>query len=273
MHIERDSVTTSDTNHRHAFHEGDGISHDPRYVRAQLALRTAIFTLASTKRAEDITVSELSTAAGVSRGTFYSHAASPAELLAKSLIHEMKPSFSAIGSLLSKTQRDYMLRWRAIYVQLFQHVQQHAAIYQHIFLDKPESVVLGYISAYFREAVGEYVHEFARYNGETARELNKTVTTLWVTMAIEQQVHNTIAMLTAWIETGMATTPETAVNTFMTLAPPWQFAKFGDDGKIHLRRTHALNTMLEAHATDIASDAVARSSRAKSHAQDQQKGR
>ncbi|MCI5825272.1 MAG: TetR/AcrR family transcriptional regulator [Arcanobacterium sp.] len=224
-------------------------------MRTRLALRSAIFELAATKRAEDITVSELTSAAGVSRGAFYSHATSPAELLAKSLIHEIKPSFSAIGSLLSESHHNYMLRWRSIYVQLFEHVRQHSGIYQHIFLSKPESIVLGHLSAYLREAVGSYVHEFVGFSDEL-------VSDLWISMAIEQQVHNTIAMLTSWIELGMEASPETAVNTFMSLAPPWQFAKFGDDGRIRLRRTHALSEMLENRAVLVANSALTRTAAA-----------
>lgn len=54
---------------------------DPRVVRTDQALRAAILELAARRPVSDITVADLTTAAGVSRATFYNRHESPLELL------------------------------------------------------------------------------------------------------------------------------------------------------------------------------------------------
>ncbi|QJC22189.1 TetR/AcrR family transcriptional regulator [Arcanobacterium buesumense] len=210
---------------------------DPRYLRSRILLREAILNLTTHKRPDDITIAELTKAAGVSRGTFYAHATTPAELLATILIAEISPNFSRISTLIHDESNQYLLRWRDIYIDLLKHVRTHNAIYRQVFLEKPESATLGYLTTYFRQAISSYVLGFVTHNEEP-------LTPLWITMATEQQVHNTVVIISSWLETDMTTSPELAMNTFMSLIPPWQLAKLSDDGRIYLRRTRALHDML-----------------------------
>ncbi|WP_216378324.1 TetR/AcrR family transcriptional regulator [Arcanobacterium phocae] len=214
---------------------------DPRFIRSRGLLRDALLSLALDFRPEDIKIADLTRAAGVSRGTFYAHASTPSELLADFLIEELSDNFSRISTLVHDETNQYLLRWRDIYIKLLHHVQSHAPIYRHIFLDKPESLALGYLTAYFRKEITNYVRGFVRYNDEPLSEL-------WITMATEQQVHNTIVIITSWLETNMESSPELAMNTFMSLVPPWQLAKLSSDGRISLRRTRALHAMLNTRA-------------------------
>lgn len=210
---------------------------DPRYLRSRMSLKDAILTLSAERRPDDISIAELTKVAGVSRGTFYAHASTPAEFLAHILVEEIEPSFSRIARLVHDETNQYLLHWRDIYIDLLNQVRNKADIYRHIFLEKPESTTLGYLTDYFRSAIREYVLEFVKYNEEP-------LTTLWITMATEQQVHNTAVIITSWLETDMQSSPERAMNTFMSLVPPWQLAKLSDDGRIYLRRTRALHSML-----------------------------
>ncbi|QRV01714.1 TetR/AcrR family transcriptional regulator [Arcanobacterium phocisimile] len=212
---------------------------DPRYIRSSELLRNAILELSKHHRPDDISIAELTKVAGISRGTFYSHASTPAELLANVLIEELSPRFSRISSLVHDSTNTYLLRWRDIYIDLLIHVHNHRSIYKHIFIDKPESIALGYLTTYFRTVIQEYVLGFAAHNEEPP-------TPLWLTMATEQQVHNTIVIITSWLETDMQTSPERAMNTFMSLVPPWQLAKLSEDGRIYLRRTRTLHSMLSS---------------------------
>lgn len=62
---------------------------DPQFRRSQMALRAAVYELAAARAPTDISVTELCRAAGVTRETFYRHAASPLDLLAAALAAEI----------------------------------------------------------------------------------------------------------------------------------------------------------------------------------------
>ena len=62
---------------------------DPRYLRVRASLVSALFELAAEVPADEISVSQLASAAGVSRTTFYSHSSSPAQLLADTLVDRL----------------------------------------------------------------------------------------------------------------------------------------------------------------------------------------
>lgn len=63
---------------------------DPRYLRSQTALRTAVHRLASEQSISEISVAQLCREAGVTRDTFYRHASSPLVLLADMLGSEIE---------------------------------------------------------------------------------------------------------------------------------------------------------------------------------------
>ena len=210
---------------------------DPRYARARASLNDAILRLCATRTPEDVSVSELTKAAGVSRGTFYAHASSPAELLAKCLLTEIHEFFPAIGQLLSDSRENYLLRWRQIYIELLEHIASHAEVYRHIFLDVPSSGTRGYFSDYFHQYLHRYVLDYVTYSGENNGDL-------WVAMAAEQQVQNTFVIIRSWLQDGMKTSPEVAINTFMSLAAPWQFTKFDQPGAALNRRCQAIEQLL-----------------------------
>lgn len=213
------------------------VSMDPRYARARSSLTTAILKLCAKRAPEDVSVSELTKEAGVSRGTFYAHASCPAELLANCLLLEIHGFFPQLGNLLSESRENYLLRWREIYIELLEHIAGHGEVYRHIFLNVPASVTRGYFGDYFQRYLRRYVLDYVNYSGESLGEL-------WVEMAVEQQVQNTFVIIQAWLKDGMKSSPEVAINTFMSLAAPWQFTKFDQPGHILNRRRHAIEQML-----------------------------
>ncbi|MCI1964054.1 MAG: TetR/AcrR family transcriptional regulator [Ancrocorticia sp.] len=211
---------------------------DPRYLRVCDALSRAILELAAHKPAEAISVSELTNKAGIARATFYKHADSPAQFLADYLIDQIRPRFALLTTIFENSGADYLLRWRSVYIALLEHVAENAQVYSHVFTPSGQSVVLARLSAYFEEALGAYVREFVAHVDEP------DVSELWIAMAISQQVHNIIAVVSAWLRTGMKDSPEVVINTYMSLAPPWQLAKFTASGHTSLRRTRALAELL-----------------------------
>lgn len=204
---------------------------DPRFQRIRAKLTEAILTLAADKPAEQISVSELTSRAGVSRTTFYKHADSPAAFLATHLIAQLAPSMDPLAYLLRDTGPDYLLRWRETQIALLTHVRHNQRVYSHVFSADGQSVVLAMLSVYFERLFSDYVQEFQRHlDGPQPSDL-------WVAMAISQQVHNTIAMISSWLRTGMVEEPDVVVATYISLAPPWQLARFSEEGRTTLRRT------------------------------------
>lgn len=211
---------------------------DPRYQRVRQRLVDALLTLAASRPAETITVSELTAAAGVSRAVFYAHANSSAGLLAHTLIAELEPEFGALTEQMALPGADYVAIWRKIYLSLLDHVRDHRAVYE--VLTANESAVSSALTSYLEQATkGCVLAITSRFEGPPPGEL-------WTAMAVNQQAHNMLAVVRAWITTGMVDPAETVVDTYLTLAPPWQLAR-AEDGPISLRRVRSLR---RAHPAD-----------------------
>ena len=217
---------------------------DPRFQRVRASLIGALTELAAEKPAEKISVSELTAKAGVSRTTFYKHADSPPQLLASHLITQIRPVMDPMTTLLKSAEEDYLLRWRDIMVDLLEHVRDNQAIYSHVFVGEGESVVLSILTRYFERIYVEYVEDFAEHVGD------ETATELWKAMATSQQVHNLIAIISSWLRTAMVDSPEAVVSAYMSLAPPWQLAKFSPTGRTSLRRNRVVASPLESISND-----------------------
>lgn len=215
-------------------------AHDPRYRRVRQLLVDALLELAGSRPAETITVAELTATAGVSRAAFYGHSTSPARLLADVLIDELRPRLDILAEQMGQDHADYVELWRAIYIALLQHVGSHHAVYE--VLTAHESAVSSALTSYFEEAASRYVQAV------TSRLAGPPVSELWTVMAVSQQAHNMIAVIHAWILTGMRDAPEDVVEVYLTLAPPWQLARPDADGRISLRRIRSL----EAHRNPAA---------------------
>ncbi len=204
----------------------------------------SVLELASVKPAEQIPVSELTSAAGVSRTTFYKHADSPSALLADYLIGQLKPRIDPLANLLDDDRPNYLLRWRMIHIGLLEHVQDNEDIYSHVFASDGQSVVLSMLSSYFERLFEQYVHKFADHiEGPPPSDL-------WLAMATSQQVHNTIAMISSWLRTGMQESPSEVVGTYVSLVPPWQLARFSETGRVSLRKARGVARVQQREADE-----------------------
>ena len=213
---------------------------DPRFQRVRRQLIEAVTELATEKPAEDISVSELTAKAAIARTTFYKHADSPAQLLANHLIRQIQPKIEPLTTLLDDADTHYLLRWRTIMVELLEHARDNQQIYSRVFTADGQSVVLAMMSAYFEKVFGEYVESFVEHiDGDAPSDL-------WVSMAISQQVHNLVTVIGSWLRTGMKDSPEMVVTTYISLAPPWQLAKFSPSGRTSLRRNRVVAELLDS---------------------------
>ena len=205
---------------------------DPRYRRVRQRLVHALFDLAGSRAAEDIAVSELAAAAGVSRASFYTHATTPAGLLADALIDELRPGLVGLAAEFDHAA-EHAAVWRRIYLLLLQHVAGHRDVYRVIALH--ESSVSAALTSFFEELTAGFVDlVMVQLDDLPFRPL-------WRAMAIGQQAHSMLAVIQAWVRTGFEEAPEVVVETYLTLAPPWQLARADEQGHITLRRTRVLS--------------------------------
>ena len=189
---------------------------DPRYKRVRAALVSVLVELAKERNVDDISVSELTGRAGVARQTFYKHAPSPAHFLADYLTGQLEPHFSALAKLLGD-------------VAIMEVIARDPEIYSQVFVKNTSSSVRALFATRLEEVFRTYVADFAA-------RLEWQATDLWVEMAVSQQLHNMIAIITAWLRTGMSASAREVVATYLTLAPPWQLVHLNESGKASMPR-------------------------------------
>ena len=205
---------------------------DPRYVRVRSALVESLFVLAGSTPPEAISVSDLSAAAGVSRQAFYGHATSPAALLVETLAGELEEVVDVLVGHLRDVAYPFERAWREAYKAVLDHVSSHASVYAEMV--ESHSRVFNAVVGIFQDPARVFVEAVAEALDSEAPDR------LWIEMAVEQQVANLGAVIRAWVATGMHEDVEQVVDTYMTLAPPWQLARRDASGHITMRRARAL---------------------------------
>lgn len=207
-----------------------GPKSDPRYARVRAQLTSALLALAAERPAERISVSELTTAAGVSRASFYAHATSPDVFLTQILVDDLRPTLDDLARRMASDGADYVDLWRQTYLALLDHVGRYRAVYQ--VLCEEMTLVTSAMIRYFEQAASPYVASVAD------RMTDDPVSDLWRTMAVTQTAHGMAAMIRGWIKSGMVDEPDQVVETYLSLVPPWQLAHVDARGVISLRRGH-----------------------------------
>lgn len=211
---------------------------DPRYVRVRAQLNDAALRLALAKPADAITVAELSREAGISRTTFYQHGDSPAQFIADAVVDILQPFLDELTGAIATAGDDYLLRWREIYIRMLTELLNHRQILGALFGGEGQPVIVGHITRRLTLTFAAYVDEFkSRLEGESVSEL-------WTEMASTQQVYNLVSVLVSWLSTGMKESPDVVVNTYLSLAPPWQLARFQADGSLSLRRSRLVSDIV-----------------------------
>lgn len=158
--------------------------------------------------------------------------------MADVVVDIIQPHLDEFVEAISHASENYLLRWREIYVGMLVALKDNYDVVNRIFAGHRQSVVIGYVSERLTQTFEAYVEEFqARLEGEQISEL-------WKEMAIAQQVYNLVAVIVAWLRTDMEESPEVVVNTYLTLAPPWQLARFEDGGTLSLKRTRAVSDIV-----------------------------
>ncbi len=107
---------------------------DPRSVRTDDALSSAIRRLAADKPVEELTVNEVCAASGISRATFYRRARTPGELLSAELEQVLHTGFAEFtGRQPSVHGSELLAEHRRMLDWLTGHLEQFERLYQHSF--------------------------------------------------------------------------------------------------------------------------------------------
>lgn len=201
---------------------------DPRYVRVRRKLQDAVLELAKATPVEEVSVAQLSSAAGVHRTSFYSHAASPAELLVDAVVDEVAEDVDALFDRLRNTDQECAVYWQDFYRLALAHVDKRAAVYEQAVA--ANSALLTGLYEFYLGSVERALGEISGFWAPPKPS------DLWLNMAAEQQAHSLIAVITAWVNDGRKATIDEVVAEYWTLAPPWQLAKRDEDGLIHMAK-------------------------------------
>lgn len=204
---------------------------DPRFRRVREKLLRASTELAARKPIDEVSVAELSTAAGVHRTSFYSHAASPVGLLADSFKAELGPALAEQRKSLTDAEVSFAAYWRDFYTLVLTHVQDHRDIYRNAVAS--DSALLPALHNFFTDQVAESLGLMVHW----WRGINPSK--LWLNLAAQQVSSNTMALVVAWANLGFAPTIRELLEEYRTLVPPWQLARRDPDGTVNMTRRAA----------------------------------
>jgi AcrR family transcriptional regulator len=129
---------------------------DARIVNTQNALREAVLRLASEKPISDVTVAELTRAAGISRVTFYDHYATPFDVL----VAVIRVEFDELRRLDAVERASGLpgleVETRSI-ARLAEHIVEYRDVYERALLGGTRMSLHYIMSDYFTQAQLDYL--------------------------------------------------------------------------------------------------------------------
>lgn len=108
---------------------------DARIARTRRELRRAALELAAAGPIGEVSVAELSRAAGISRGTFYKHADTPQQVLDAALIEDLDGMRASFLADVDTASIDFTELWRQAVRATAAHVARFEAVYRSDFSD------------------------------------------------------------------------------------------------------------------------------------------
>lgn len=182
---------------------------DPRARRTQERLRTAVFELASVMPLSQISVTDLCRAAGVTRDTFYRHAAGVTELVADALEAELQEVTAALGAdaVIGDGER-----------MLLEHVRTRAAVYRSAMDPLLAAPVRAGLERSLRQGLEQWVQQRpgivpTAIAGDAAA----------VSLAVAYAAAGTVGAIEEWLRTDMADLDRAVVVILAASAGWWQF--------------------------------------------------
>ncbi|TCI96348.1 TetR/AcrR family transcriptional regulator [Aeromicrobium sp. IC_218] len=191
--------------------------------RSAVALRDAVVELAQQKPADQINVSELCRAAGITRDTFYRYAASPIQLLAQVLNDDLDtytaltrhlPAAPAGGTVMDAPSRawlEHVCRFEAVYRQ---------ALRPHLPTEMRD-VLLTRIQNFMLTHAARHPHIRPNIDGTVMNERG-------IRLAAAYAASGSVGAIEAWLASGPIGDLAVPTALIHASAAPWWFSPVDD---------------------------------------------
>ncbi len=191
---------------------------DPRAARTQEALRAAVLRLAATKRVEDISVSELTAAAGVNRTTFYRHADTAADVLREALYED----FDGIRTELLTIDNDdehHRDAWFAVSARIAEHIERFRPIYE-VGLGNDDALspaLMRMAAEHFETSMHAYLKRFPQLVPSVSSQASETLERASARFVAAGSVE----LMRSWVQSPALRAPAAYAAISMAVMPPW----------------------------------------------------
>lgn len=194
---------------------------DPRTIRTDDALRAASYRLGASKPIEQVSVTELCAAAGVSRVTFYRRARTPAELLSADLEERLLMDGALfLDAQPTATGAELLQAVRESIDRLTAHVEQFADIYAPSFSQCQSVLSYGLRAALFNTVLG-YV-DSRRTEIVLPKELLSQPWSKVSEILAQSYAANTLAIIQVWLSQPIEQRDRAELASWiLALAPAW----------------------------------------------------
>jgi len=192
---------------------------DARQVRTSAKLAEVILRLASERLSSELTVSEITAAAGINRSTFYQHATSPTELLQNVLRGELDRIRLQFLDPEKQPLADTAIRDTTIAV--LHHIDDRAALYSlGLGLDSASASLHPLLSRHFEESIVALMqHHNLRVPGVSDAERPSAA---FVSDAAARYIADgTVGAIDAWLRTPAPRSVEEFMTAYRLLLPSW----------------------------------------------------
>ena len=172
--------------------------------------------LARERPLDDITVSEVSLSAGVTRDTFYRHAPSVVELLVTALSRELAALADSYAPILADPPEPSALLLAAE-SDLLRHVATHAEIYRSALRADLGSPVRRSLIEFVRRALENELRARPAIAPDSLGPLDDRA----IAMATAFAAAGTVGAIEVWLETSDLSDIDTAARIIIAASPEW----------------------------------------------------
>jgi len=181
---------------------------DPRKKRTRRLLRDALIELMQDRSTNEISVRDITTQAGVSRGTFYLHYQDKQDFLAQTMTE-------AITDLLNMTNRQERFAHKesyAYYREYFRYIGENADFFKVMLGEKG---VPSFRHEFIAQGIRNFLTLCGDYPGENADLPSAAFLSSYV-------INAHVGVVTAWLDEGMKYSPDfmAAQLSWLTLHGP-----------------------------------------------------
>jgi len=185
---------------------------DARQVRTRANLARAILELAGEKAVTEISVSELASAAGINRSTFYEHSDSPASLLRSTLRDELDEIRSRNLDLTGDVDTAVL----ATTTDVLRHVDSHDRIYARgLGLDDNAGQLHSMLSVHFQQSIRLLL-------AAGSIEPPKSADPAYLDDTVARFIADgTVGAIEAWLRTPTPRDPQAFLDIYRLVMPRW----------------------------------------------------